>query len=426
MKRESRTARPGPQAESPLRHLPLVDLLVDTKTELLELALRSGLKVFTAMLEDDRTAICGPRYIHEPDRAASRAGTTQSEVVLGGRKVTIQRPRVRTAAGEVALPTFQTMAATDPLDRRVVEQMLVGVATRQYARSLEPLGPEMKSRGTSKSAVSRRFVARTTAQLAAWQSAPLDALDLVALLIDGVHVSDHCLIVALGIAADGEKHALGLWDGSTENATVCQGLLANLQSRGLRTDRSLLVILDGSTALRKAVRATFGDAGLVQRCQVHKTRNILEYLNDRQRPWAQAILRRAYQSADVKTAQRLLLDLARRLETEHPSAAESVREGLDETLTVLTLNLSARLRRSLATTNAAESLLSRTRHVKRNVKRWRGGQMMLRWVAAGVLEAVKGFRRLKGYADMPTLVAALRARDRQLGLSVAQEERQIA
>ncbi len=426
MNRKSCIAPPVPQVESALRHLPLVDLLVDTKTELLELALRSGLKVFTTMLEEDRTAICGPRYAHQPDRSASRAGTTRSDVVLGGRKVTIQRPRVRTAAGEVALPTFQTMAATDPLDRRVVEQMLVGVATRQYARSLEPLGPAMKSRGTSKSAVSRRFVARTTAQLAAWQSAPLDALDLVAWLIDGVHVGDHCLIVALGIAADGQKHALGLWDGSTENATVCQGLLANLQSRGLRTDRSLLVILDGSKALRKAVRATFGNAALVQRCQVHKTRNILEYLNDRQRPWAQAILRRAYQTADGKTAQRLLLDLARRLETDHPSAAESVREGLDETLTVLTLNLSARLRRSLATTNAAESLLSRTRHVKRNVKRWRGGQMMLRWVAAGVLEAVKGFRRLKGYADMPTLVAALRARDRQLGLSVTQEERQIA
>jgi len=292
----------------------LVDLLVDTKTELLELALRSGLKVFTAMLEEDRTAICGPRYAHEPERPASRAGTTPSEVVLGGRKVTIQRPRVRTTAGEVPLPTFQAMAATDPLDRRVVEQMLVGVATRQYARSLEPLGPEMKSRGTSKSAVSRRFVARTTAQLAAWQSAPLDGLDLVALLIDGVHLGDHCLIVALGIAADGQKHALGLWDGSTENATVCQGLLANLQSRGLRTDRSLLVILDGSKALRKAVRATFGEAALVQRCQVHKMRNILEYLNDRQRPWVQAILRRVYQSADVKTAQRLLVDLARRLE----------------------------------------------------------------------------------------------------------------
>src|SRR3989442_6566442 len=188
MKTKSRIAAPLPQPESPLRHLPLVDLLVDTKTELLELALRSGLKVFTAMLEEDRTAICGPRYAHESDRPASRAGTTPSAVVLGGRKVAIRRPRVRTAEGEVALPTFQTMAATDPLDRRVVEQMLVGVATRQYARSLQPLGPEVESRGTSKSAVSRRFVAKTTAQLAAWQSAPLDAPDVVAVLIDRGHV----------------------------------------------------------------------------------------------------------------------------------------------------------------------------------------------------------------------------------------------
>ena len=236
------------------------------------------------------------------------------------------------------------------------------------------------------------------------------------LLLDGVHVGEHCLIVALGIAADGEKHALGLWEGSTENATLCQSLLANLQSRGLRTDRSLLVILDGSKALRKAVRDTFGDAALVQRCQVHKLRNVLDHLPERQRPWVKASLQRAYRSTEVAPARRLLLDLVRRLETDHPSAAESVREGLDETLTVLGLHLSEALRRSLVTTNAAESLISRTRQVKRNVKRWRGGQMIVRWVAAGVLEAVKGFRRLKGHKAMPQLVAALRARDQQLGL----------
>jgi transposase-like protein len=394
----------------------LVDLLVDTRTELFELAMRSGLKVFTAMLEEDRTAVCGPRYAHEPDRPASRAGTVRSEVVLGGRKVAIQRPRVRTADGEVALPTFQTMAHRDPLDRRVVEQMLVGVATRQYARSLEPITAEIESRGTSKSAVSRRFVAKTRAQLETWQAAPLEELDLVALLLDGVHVGEHCLIVALGVAADGEKHALGIWEGSTENAAVCQSLLSNLQSRGLRTDRSLLVLLDGSKALRKAVRETFGDAALVQRCQIHKLRNILDHLPERQRPWVKAILQRAYRSADVATATRLLRDLAKRLEVDHPSAAESVREGLEETLTIIALGLADALRRSLSTTNAAESLISRTRHVKRNVKRWRGGQMVLRWVAAGVLEAVKGFRRLKGHKEMPKLVAALRARDQQLGL----------
>jgi transposase-like protein len=416
MKRESRTVDRSHQDDSPQRHLPLVDLLVDTRAELFELAISSGLRVLTTMLEDDRTAICGARYAHQPDRVASRAGTVPSEVVLGGRKVMIRRPRVRADGQEVPLPTFRTMADEDPLNRRVVEQMLVGVTTRQYARSLEPIPSTVESRGTSKSAVSRRFVAKTRTQLAAWQSASLEGLDLVGLVLDGVHVGEHCLIVALGIAADGQKHALGLWEGSTENATLCQSLLANLQSRGLRTDRSLLVILDGSKALRKAVRDTFGEVALVQRCQVHKLRNVLDHLPERQRAWVKATLQRAYRSTDVAGARRLLLDLVRRLETDHPSAAESVREGLDETLTVLGLQLSEALRRSLVTTNAAESLISRTRQVKRNVKRWRGGQMVLRWVAAGVLEAVKGFRRLKGYKAMPQLVTALRARDQQLGL----------
>jgi transposase-like protein len=369
------------------------------------------------MLEDDRTAICGPRYQHQVERTASRAGTVPSEVVLGGRKVSIRRPRVRAEGEEVPLPTFQAFADSDPLNRRVVEQMLVGVATRQYARSLEPTGGDIRTRGTSKSAVSRRFVAKTAAQLEAWRATPLDGLDLVTLLVDGVQIADHCVVVALGIDATGRKHALGLWEGSTENTTVCQSLLANLQSRGLRTDRSLLIILDGSKALLKAVTQVFARAALIQRCQVHKRRNVLDHLPERQRPWVRAILNRAYTSVDVAMARRLLHDLARRLEDAYPSAAESVREGLDETLTVLTLGLSERLRQSLATTNGIESLMSRTRHVKRNVKRWRGGTMMVRWVAAGVLEATKGFRRLKGKADMPTLVAALRARDQQLGLA---------
>jgi transposase-like protein len=418
--KKSRIARPIAAVESPtVRTLPLVELLVDTKTELVELMVRSGLRVLDAMLEEDRIALCGPRYAHQATRPAARAGTVPSEVVLGGRKIAVARPRVRAAGREVPLPTFQTLAHEDPLNRRVVEQMLVGVATRQYARSLEPVPAGVVSRGTSKSSVSRRFVAKTTTQLRAWQAAPLDGLDLVALLIDGVHIGEHCLVVALGIAADGQKHALGVWEGATENAAVCQSLLANLQSRGLHTDRSLLVILDGALALHKATRAVFGEAALIQRCQIHKLRNILDHLPERQRPWVQAVVRRAYQATDLKVATRLLTDLAKRLDDEYPSAAGSVREGLEETLTVLSLHLSARLQRSLATTNAAESLLSRTRHVKRNVKRWRGGQMMLRWVAAGVLEAVKGFRRLKGHADMPRLVAALRARDQRLGLGVS-------
>lgn len=422
MKRESRTADRSHQIDSPAqRHLPLVDLLVDTRAELMELAVASGLQVLTTMLEEDRTAICGPRYQHQAQRQATRAGTVPSEVVLGGRKVAIRRPRVRQDDAEVPLPTFGLMAREDPLNRRVVEQMLLGVATRQYARSLEPLPATLATRGTSKSAVSRRFVAKTAAQLDAWRSTVLDALDLVALLIDGVHIGEHCIVVALGIDKTGAKHALGLWDGSTENAAVCQSLLADLQSRGLRTDRSLLVIVDGSKALHKAVTQTFGSAALIHRCQVHKLRNILEHLPEGQRPWVRAIVARAYKQTEVAPARRLLQDLAHRLEDRYPSAAASVREGLDDTLTIITLGLSDRLRQSLATTNAIESLISRTRHVKRNVKRWRGGQMVLRWTAAAVLEAVKGFRRLKGHKDMPKLVAALRARDQQLGLGASAE-----
>jgi putative transposase len=422
MKRESRTVDQSDQVDSlTQRHLPLVDLLVDTRAELMDLAIASGLRVLETMLEEDRTAICGQRYQHQVEREASRAGTVPSEVVLGGRKVALRRPRVRANGEEVSLPTFQTMASEDPLNRRVVEQMLLGVATRQYARSLEPLPTAMISRGTSKSAVSRRFVAKTAAQLAAWRSTALDKFDLVGLLVDGVHIGEHCIVVALGIDHTGRKHALGLWDGSTENAAVCQSLLADLQSRGLRTDRSLLVILDGSKALHKAVAQTFGSAALIHRCQVHKLRNILEHLPEGQRPWVRAIVARAYKQVEVATARRLLQDLARRLEDRYPSAAASVREGLDETLTILTLGLSDRLRQSLATTNAIESLISRTRHVKRNVKRWRGGQMVLRWTAAAIQEAVKGFRRLKGHKDMPKLLAGLRARDQQLGIAESVE-----
>ena len=416
MKKQSRTVPHRRQSVSPTpRHLPLVDILIDTQAELQELVVASGLKVLEAMLEDDRVAVCGPRYAHQPERQAYRAGHAPS---LGGRKVAIRRPRARRAGEEVPLPPARAFTDADPLNRRVVDQMLIGVATRQDARSLDPLGADVTTRGTSKRAVSRRFVAQTQAQLDAWRATPLDALDLAGLLIDGVHVGGHCIVVALGIDKTGAKHPLGLWEGATENATVCQGLFA---SRGLRTDRSLLVIVDGAKALDTAVTQTFGRGAVVQRCQVHKGRNILEHLPEAQRPWVTAILRRAYTHTNVKTAKRLLQDLARRLDTAYPSAAASVREGLDETLTVLGLGLSERLQRSLATTNAIESLLSRPRHVKRNVKRWRGGTMVLRWVGAAVLEAANGFRRVKGCKDMPALVAALRARDAQLGLGNSSE-----
>ena len=196
--KKSRTVIRRRQSESPaLRHLPLVDILVDAQAELQELVVQSGLKVLEAILEEDRVAVCGPRYAHPPERRASRAGHAPSEVVLGGRTVALRRPRVRHAGQEVALPTFRAFAADDPLNRRVVEQMLVGVATRQYGRSLEPLGPDVRTRGTSKRAVSWRFVAQTQAQLDAWRATPLADLDLAVLLLDGVHVGHHCSVVSV-------------------------------------------------------------------------------------------------------------------------------------------------------------------------------------------------------------------------------------
>ena len=325
MKKQSHTVPRRRQSASPAsRHLPLVDILIDAQAELQELVIASGLRVLEAMLEEDRAAVCGPRYAHQPARHAYRDGHAPSQVVLGGHTVAIRRPRVRRDGMEVPLPTAQAFTDADPLSRRVVDQMLIGVATRQYARSLEPLGANITTRGTSKSAVSRRFVAQTQAQLDAWRATPLDALDLAVLLIDGVQVGGHCIVVALGIDTTGTKHPLGLWEGATENATVCQGLLTNLASRGLRTDRSFLVIVDGAKALETAVTQTFGRAAVGQRCQVHTGRNILEHLPEAQRPWVKAILTRAHTNATLKTAKRLLQDLARRLDTDHPSAAASL------------------------------------------------------------------------------------------------------
>jgi putative transposase len=418
MKRESVT-KDGcvPNATTGQRPLPLVDLLVQPRAELWDVIIHTGLQVVEAMLEEDRRTLCGPRYQHDGERVASRAGTVPSAVVVGGRKVAIRRPRVRAGGREVPLPTFAALTQTDPLTRRAVEQMVIGVATRRYERSLEPLPSGVRSRSTSKSAVSRRFVARTRAQLEAWQTRPLDEVELTVLFIDGVQFARQCVVVALGIDTAGRKQVLGLWDGSTENTAVCQGLLTNLTERGLRTDRSLLVVLDGSKALRRAVDQSLGQAAWVQRCQVHKMRNVLSYLPPGRQSAARATLQRAYRSTEVATAKRQLETLARQLEEGYPSAAASLREGLEETLTVVTLNVGDTLRRMLATTNTIENLIGRVREVHRNVKRWRGRRMVLRWAVAGVLEAAKGFKRCRGHKDMRALLNVLRARDERLGLT---------
>lgn len=384
---------------------------------LYETVLVAGLAQVLEMLEAERAEVCGARYRHDEERSAYRAGHVPSSLVLGGRRVKVKRPRVRSTDGaEFMLPSWKAWSAEDPLEARALEQMLVGVSTRRYDRSLEALPAELATAGTRKSAVSERFVRGTEKQLKTVLERDLSGLDLKVLFLDGVHfTSEHTVVAAVGVDATGRKHALGLWEGATENAATCQALLENLTDRGLRTDRSILVVLDGSKALRRAVRACFGKRALIQRCQEHKKRNVLDALPQSQRESVKRALATAFKTEDHTRAKRLLENLARGLTPAHPGAAASLREGLDELLTIKCLGLGhAALERTLSTTNLIENLIGQVRDLSRRVKRWRGGTMILRWSAASVLEAERHFRRIRGCGGMSQLVAALQRHDAEL------------
>jgi len=374
----------------------------------------AGLACVDEVLETERVALCGERYEHLPDRQALRAGSVASSLVLGGRRVAVQRPRARSVAGrELGLPSWREWSARDPLEQRAVEQMVLGVSTRGYARSLEPLPEGVAVRSISKSAVSERFVYGTERKLAELMSRDLRQLRVVALLIDGVHFGEHVVLAAVGVNEHGDKHVLGLREGATENAAAVRALLADLVERGLDPNRSLLIVIDGAKALHKAVVEVFGAHGLIQRCREHKKRNVTDALPERLRAVVRSAMNQAYATRDTKRARRLLEGLARRLEHQHPGAASSLREGLEETLTVMRLGLPENLERVLSSTNLIENLFSRVREIGHRVKRWQSGTMVLRWTAAGVLEAERGFRKLVGYRAMPILAAALRACDTQ-------------
>jgi len=369
------------------------------------------------LLEDERTQLCGERYRHDADRRAMRAGHASGELVMGGRKVRISRPRARTADGseELTLPSWREFSMEDPLEREAVEKMLVGVSTRKYRRALEAVPPELDEFGTSKSAVSRRFVAATQKRLSDWLGRDLSGIQLAAIMIDGVGFDEHTVLIALGIDADGKKHVLGIHEGTTENAAACGTLLDDVIERGVPTNRSILFVVDGAKALTGAIRARWARRGLIQRCQVHKTRNVKDHLPDEMHASVVSTLSQAYKMRDFKKAKAQLENLARRLDDEHPGAAASVREGLVETLTVIKLGLPATFARTFATTNPIENLNGTARWICRNVKHWQGGTMILRWCCAAMQEAQSRFRRVKAATNgMPVLLAALRENDRIL------------
>jgi len=390
--------------------LAMEEIAADMREGLLALAVGAGLQVMQQLMGADVTAACGPRGKHDPDRTATRHGTEAGSVTLGGRRVPISRPRVRAVdgSGELPVPAYELFNGTELLGKMAMERMLTGVSTRRYPVALEPVGHsvEEQARSTSRSAVSRKFVAMTETALADLLAGDLTDLDLVALMIDGVYFAEHLCVVALGIDIDGTKHPLGLVEGSTENTTVVKNLLTGLRDRGLNTTRPILAVLDGAKALAAGVKEVF-DKPVIARCQLHKLRNVRDHLPENMRGPVEKRMRKAYHADSALEAQGLLEALAKELDKTHPGAAGSLREGLAETLTVLRLDVPPTLARTLRSTNAVESMISISRDHSRNVKRWRDGQMALRWCAAGMVEASKQFRRVNGHLHLPALRAAL-------------------
>lgn len=386
----------------------LTEIVTNAREGLLAFSVGVGLSVLHELMQAEVTSIVGPKGKHNPERKAVRHGHEDGEVTLGGRRAKVSRPRARTLSDEeVELKTYRTFSDRDQLTEAAMVRMLAGLSTRRYGAGLEPAGAE--NLATSKSAVSRRFVEGTQRKLAEVMGRDLSELDLVALFIDGKILGEHCVVVSLGVDSEGRKHPLGLWEGSTENKAVCNSLLGNLIERGLETERPMLFVIDGGKAIRGAIRDHFGANAPVQRCREHKRRNVLDHLPEQDRSWVGRRMRRAWAHANPEGAKRQLLDLAKQLENEHPGAAASLREGLDETLTITRLGLSPTLQRTLKTTNPIESMISVGARTANNVTRWRNGQMALRWAAAGMLEAEKQFRRINGHAEIPKLRAALAA-----------------
>jgi transposase-like protein len=363
----------------------------------------AGLQILRAILEEEVTRRVGPP--HRPDPAVScvRWGKQPGYVVFGGQKIPRERPRVRKREGEeVALESYGQLQQDGRMQRAVRERM--GLSTRNYRRAVESV---LDGYGIEKSSVSRQFVAASAEQLRVLCERRLEKLKLVALLIDGIHFGGQVLVVALGVDESGVKHILGLWQGATENTTVVKALLEDLVSRGLNTKRRYLVVIDGAKALQAGVERVFGQQAEVQRCQIHKRRNVKDHLPENCQEDYDRRIRNAYAMTNYADAKEALEKIVRQLEGINPSAARSLAEGLEETLTVHRLGVDELLRRSLSTTNAIESCLSTVQRVARNVKRWQEGNQSLRWTATGLLEAEMRFNRIKGYREIGILNRSL-------------------
>jgi transposase-like protein len=403
-----------PHAAAELAGLPLeasvalADVAAAMREGLLAFSTAAGLVVMQQMLTAELAGIVGDKHARlGSDRVGNWHGTTTGQVVLGARKISVERPRGRYVdGGEVELDAWATFASEDLLRQVVVERMLAGVATRRHVEIAEPVG-QVAGRAVSKSAVSRRFVAATEAAVSELLGADLSGLDTAVLMIDGLNVAGEMVVVALVITTDGIKVPVGLRLGDTENTVVVKDLLADLVDRGLRFEHGILAVLDGSKALRKAVGKVFGTKALVQRCTLHKRRNVTGYLPEARRKAMDKRLAGIFANADAEAGLRDARRLAAQLKATHPDAAGSLLEGLEEMFTVARLGITGALRRSLTNTNCIESMISTVRVVTGRVKTWKDGEMKKRWIATGMIEAQRSFRRVRGHTQMANLVTVV-------------------
>jgi putative transposase len=387
--------------------LPMAETLGWLRKGVGELIRQAGLQMMELMMEEEVRGLVGERSQPQPERTANRWGTEKGYCVVMGQKVPIERPRVRNMEDrEVRLGTYEMFHRGEPLTETVWEKLMLGLSTRKYGQAVREFADAY---GLEKSAISEHFIEASRTKLKEMLERKLDKLKLCALLIDATPFAGQQMVAVLGISQDGRKTILGIRQGATENATVVGELLGDLANRGLDFSEPRLYLLDGGKALSSAVKKYAGESAAIQRCQVHKRRNVLDHLRDEQKPLVAKKLNAAYGMQDHAAAKLALTQLHRELMDLNPSAARSLEEGLEETLTVHRLHIPFQLRKSLASTNIIESAFSIVERVCSNVKRWHGGDQRERWVGSGLLVAEKQFRRIQGHKQIPFLLKELEA-----------------
>jgi transposase-like protein len=387
--------------------LPMAEMLGWLQQGVGELIRQAGLRLMDLLMQEEVRELVGERSQRQAERKANRWGSERGYCVVMGQKVPVERPRVRsTDDQEVRLGSYEMFHRGEPLTETVWEKLMLGLSTRKYGQAVREF---TEAYGLEKSAVSEHFIEASRAKLQEMMERRLDKTRLCALLIDATPFAGQHLVVAMGISQDGRKMILGLRQGATENATVVGELLGELVHRGLDFSEPRLYILDGGKALTAAVKRHAGESAAIQRCQVHKRRNVLDHLTDEQKPAVAQRLNAAYALEDHAAAKQALNTLHRELMELNPSAARSLGEGMEETLTVHRLHIPMQLRKTLASTNVIESAFSIVEQVCKNVKRWHGGDQRERWVSSGLLVAQKQFRKVTGHKQIPALIRELEA-----------------